>query len=93
MVPFRYHASSGAAMPTLTIKNLPPATYERLKDSAQSNRRSLNSELIVCIERALGTRRATPEEVRQRAAELRAGWQGAALTMDAIDQAKRAGRP
>jgi plasmid stability protein len=79
-------------MPTLTVKNLPPETYQRLKDSAAAHRRSLNSELIVCIERALGVRRATAEEVRERAAELRAGWRGAPLTMEKIDRAKRAGR-
>ena len=79
-------------MPTLTVKNLPPETYQRLKASAQAHRRSLNSELIVCIERALGARRATPVEVRQRAAELRERWQGPPLTMDFIDRAKRAGR-
>ncbi|MDH3525420.1 MAG: Arc family DNA-binding protein, partial [Acidobacteriota bacterium] len=41
-------------VPTLTVKNLPQETYERLKGSAKAHRRSLNSELIVCIERALG---------------------------------------
>ncbi len=80
-------------MPTLTVKNLPPESYQRLKDSARAHRRSLNSELIVCIERALGVRASTPREVRERAAELRAGWQGAPLTMAELDEAKRAGRP
>ena len=79
-------------MPTLTIKNLPPETYQRLKEAARAHRRSLNGELIVCIERALGVRRKTADEVRERAAELRAGWQGAPLTMNAIDRAKRDGR-
>jgi len=79
-------------VPTLTVKNLPQETYERLKGSAKAHRRSLNSELIVCIERALGVRSLSAREIRQRAAELRAGWEGPPLTLAEIDEAKRAGR-
>ena len=39
-------------MPTITLKGLPDALYERLKEQAEANRRSLNSEVIVCLERA-----------------------------------------
>ena len=41
-------------MPTLTIKGLPDALYRRLKQQAEAHRRSLNGEIIVCLERALG---------------------------------------
>lgn len=40
-------------MATLTIKNIPPDLYERLKHSAEVNRRSINSEVLMCIERSL----------------------------------------
>jgi hypothetical protein len=33
---------------TITLKNIPDEVYERLKASAEANRRSLNSEAIVC---------------------------------------------
>ena len=79
-------------MPTLTIKNLPPDTYRRLKRAAAAHRRSLNSEMIVCLERALGVRRSSPAELRPRAAELRAAWQGAPLTMKVLGESKRSGR-
>lgn len=79
-------------MPTLTIKNLPPDTYRRLKQAAAAHRRSLNSEMIVCLERALGVRRSSPDELRQRAVELRAAWQGPPLAMKALEDSKRSGR-
>jgi len=37
----------------ITLKNIPDAVYERLKAAAIANRRSLNSEAIVCLEAAL----------------------------------------
>ena len=40
-------------MPTLTIKGLPDEVYARLKARAAEHRRSLNREIIVCLERAL----------------------------------------
>ncbi len=40
-------------MPTLTIKGLPDPLYRRLKQQAEAHRRSLNGEIIVCLERAL----------------------------------------
>jgi plasmid stability protein len=42
------------ALPTLTIKGLPEPVYRRLKDRAESNHRSLNGEIIACLERAVG---------------------------------------
>lgn len=35
---------------TLTVKKIPDEVYERLKHSAKMNRRSMNSEAIVCLE-------------------------------------------
>ena len=40
-------------MATLTIKNLPAPLYERLKEKAASNRRSINSEAIIAVEQAV----------------------------------------
>lgn len=44
--------SLGLSMPVLTIKGMPDALYRRLKARAAANRRSLNSEIIVCLEQA-----------------------------------------
>lgn len=40
-------------MSTLTVKNLPDALYARLKARAGANRRSINAEAIVLLERSL----------------------------------------
>ena len=40
-------------MPTLTIKNIPDDLYVRLKEAARAHRRSLNSEVLYCVERML----------------------------------------
>ena len=37
-------------MPTLTLKNIPAELHARLKASAERNRRSLNSEILVRLE-------------------------------------------
>jgi plasmid stability protein len=47
-------------MPTLTIKGLPDPLYRRLKQQAEAHRRSLNGEIIVCLERALASGRIDP---------------------------------
>ena len=38
-------------MPTLTLKNIPDGLHARLKASAERNRRSLNSEILVRLEK------------------------------------------
>ena len=38
-------------MPTLTLKNIPAHLHTRLKQSAEKNRRSLNSEILMRLER------------------------------------------
>ena len=37
-------------MPTLTLKNIPDGLHARLKASAERNRRSLNSEILIRLE-------------------------------------------
>jgi antitoxin FitA len=44
-------------MPTLTIKGLPDPIYQRLKAQADAHRRSLNGEIIMCLERAVSATR------------------------------------
>ena len=77
---------------TLTLKNIPDDIYERLKASAEDNRRSLNSEAITCIERALMPVRRSPTERIARARELREALSTRFRCAD-IDAAKREGRP
>jgi plasmid stability protein len=53
----------GLAVPTtLTLKNIPDEVCQRLKAAAQTHRRSLNSEAIVCLQSVLLPVRMDPGE-------------------------------
>jgi plasmid stability protein len=47
---------------TLTIKNVPPEIYERIKIQAKNNHRSINGEVISILEHAVQKR--TPADVQ-----------------------------
>lgn len=77
---------------TLTLKNIPDDVYERLKAAAETHRRSLNSEAIVCLETVLIPVGITPDERLARARRLRAGL-SAEFHACEIDTLKKQGRP
>ena len=56
---------------TITLKNIPDDIYARLKEAAEAHHRSLNSEVIACLEKTLLPARVSPEERIARARELR----------------------
>ena len=56
-------------MATLTVKNVPEGLVRRLKQQAVLHRRSLNLEVISCLER---TTQATPVDVEAILARARA---------------------
>lgn len=80
-------------MPTITVKNVPPDLYELLKRSAAANRRSINSEVITCIERVVRGRKVNTEALLMRARELRGQTRCPPITGSAFRTAKLAGRP
>lgn len=81
-------------MASITIKNIDPELYEKLKKQAANHRRSINNEAIVCLERSLTRYPSvdTDEVLRnaQLAREMTTGYQ---ITNKEIDRAKREGRP
>lgn len=77
---------------TLTLKNIPDAVYDRLKNSAEINRRSMNSEAIVCLEAVLLPDRLTPAERLSRARALRGALPKGKFRARDIDAMKRDGR-
>lgn len=80
-------------MPTnLTLKNVPDEVYERLKASAETHRRSLNSEAIVCLETVLLPGRVAVHERLARARVLRATLPKGKFRAKDIDALKREGR-
>jgi plasmid stability protein len=80
-------------MPTVTLKNVPDDLYRRLKQRAQAHRRSLNSELIHCLESVLRPRRITAEERLARIRALRPRIDPQAVGAAEIARAIDDGRP
>ena len=80
------------AMTTLTIKNIPDDLYKRLKQSAEHHRRSLNSEVIVCLERSLLTSPIDTAATLSKIRELRAKSAGHFLADEEINNYKSEGR-
>ncbi len=79
-------------MPTLTIKGLPDALYRRLKQQAEAHRRSLNGEIIVCLERAVGAGQADPDTWLHEARAFRERLRLRPLTDRQLRAARQAGR-
>jgi len=80
-------------MPTITVKNIPVEIYEKLKRAAEINRRSINSEVIACIERGVGSREINPDALVAEARRLRAKTAAHPITDRELVQAKTARRP
>ena len=78
-------------MATLTIRNLPDVLHERLKRHAERHRRSLNSEAIVLLERALEQAPAERAEVRERLRALRSEVPPLTLDPEELKRARREG--
>ena len=79
-------------MHTLTLKNVPDDLYARLKESSAQNRRSMNSEALVCLERALPPRRIDPQAFLAEVRALRRKIGRIHVTDEEINAAKRQGR-
>ena len=79
-------------MPTITVKNIPDELYERLKQLAKANRRSTNSEIIVCIERSVRSQSLDADEMLAKARMLREKTTPYKFTDEELNQAKTSGR-
>ncbi len=80
-------------MANMTLKNVPPDLYDRLKQAAARHRRSLNNEAIVCLEQALEGEREDPALLLARIRELRARTSGVQVTDADLREARDEGRP
>ena len=60
-------------MPTLTIRNVPPALYKQLKSLATKHKRSLQQQALVLLQAAEAFDKSLPSE---RIAALRAQFKG-----------------
>jgi len=78
---------------TITLKNIPDDLYERLKKVAELHHRSLNMEVIACLEHTLLPTRVTADERIARARSLRASLPTGSFSAEEIDEAIEEGRP
>ena len=79
-------------MATITVKNIPNDIYERLKAVAEANRRSINSEIIICIENAVRSRRIETEAMLTNARKMRQLTAQYPISEEEFNQAKAKGR-
>ena len=77
---------------TITVKNIPETLYKRLKQVARLHRRSINSEVIVCIEQAIGSQAIDLDATLARARVLREKTAPYQITNEELTEAKTAGR-
>lgn len=80
-------------MATITIVNIPDELYERIQQAAVSNRRTMNKEILLCLERNFGMHADDIQSILARAQQLRAKTAHYYLTDEELMRAKNEGRP
>jgi antitoxin FitA len=80
-------------MATLTLKNIPDNLYNQIREAAHLHHRSINSEIIYCVERTLNPHEINVAEHLAMAKQLRVKTANYVLTDAEIDKAKSEGRP
>jgi plasmid stability protein len=80
-------------MPSITVKNIPDALFENLKNAAQAHHRSMNSEIIACLEKELMLEKVSPLERINTAQLLRERFKGDLIAAEEITEYKNKGRP
>ena len=78
-------------MPSITIKSVSPILHEQLKSIARRHHRSLQNEIIACLERHAKSPPRSKEEFLAEAAELRDKLPYVDHRL--VDEYKRSGRP
>ncbi|NQU64060.1 MAG: Arc family DNA-binding protein [SAR324 cluster bacterium] len=80
-------------MPAITVKNIPDTLYENLKLAAQVHHRSMNSEIIACLEKELMLEKITTEKRIDTARQLRNKFKIDVVDVDEIESLIDKGRP
>ena len=80
-------------MASITIKNIPQELYEKLKETASIQHRSINNEMINCLETLLMPKRITASDRIKKARELRSQLNADRIDTNEISNAISTGRP
>jgi len=79
-------------MRAFTVKNIPDNVYEALKKKAKIHHRSMNNEIIVCLEHYLKPKKIDTLELLQKAKAARELAKSIYLTDEELEQYKKEGR-
>ncbi len=79
-------------MTTFTLKGIPDDLYALLKQRAAENRRSINGELLVCLEEVLRGGRVDPNKMLEKVDAVRERLRMPIYTQATLNAAKRRGR-
>ncbi len=80
-------------MASLTLKNIPQPLLRQLKDQAARHRRSLNHEVIVCLEALTQSVVVDADSLLAKARQIRRTPKKTRLTDRTLTLLKAAGRP
>ncbi len=80
-------------MPAITLKNIPTDLYLQLKEAAKTHHRSMNSEIIYCVEQTLGSYKIDVSDHLAIARALRKKTDANPITNDELTATKNEGRP
>lgn len=80
-------------MPSITVKSIPDELFDRIRQSAAEHRRSINSEVIFCLERSLLAKRFDPAAFLARVDALRERNNIPPVDEEFLRKAKAEGRP
>lgn len=58
-------------MPNFTLKQIPDEVYVKLKKRAEAHRRSMNNEIIICLEKMVNPEELDTIQILEKARELR----------------------
>ena len=79
-------------MSAITIKNIPESLYDQLKMAAKQHHRSINSELIVCLEKIFTPQTISTEEHIDGARRIRNRLTQFKVTEEDMQEMKADGR-
>lgn len=79
-------------MVTITIKNIPPEIYERIKARAKNNHRSINGEILSILEQAISIPPIDVKATLERTRKLREMTADYVITADEIEELINEGR-
>ena len=79
-------------MPAITVRNIPDTLYDNLKQSAHLNHRSINSEIIACLEKELMYKKLSVSQILKDARFLRTKFKAKSANVKEIQSFIHEGR-